>query len=133
MTSFKWLTAISWLIWFRISSSLAGLAGRVLVIAWTSRRGTPLYSSAGSTQQTLERASAMTFVLPLIYTWYRDLGMMLISAPASILHKARVCFPSRLNARQTSKRAFSLQETTWTLLAKGVVLIGPRNMWSQDD
>lgn len=58
--------------------------------------------------------------------------MMLVSAPSSILHKARVCFPSGLSARQTFKRAFSLQETTWTLLAKGVALIGPRNMWSQD-
>ena len=56
---------------------------------------------------------------------YRDLGMMLVSAPESIFHKARVCFPSGLSTRQTSKRAFSSQETTWTPLVKGVALIGP--------
>ena len=38
-----------------------------------------------------------------------------------------VCFPSTLSARQTSKRAFSLQETTKTLLVKSVALIGPEN------
>ena len=44
--------------------------------------------------------------------------MMLVSAPESIFHKARVCFPSGLSTRQTSKRAFSSQETTWTPLVK---------------
>ena len=39
-----------------------------------------------------------------------------------------VCFPSTLSARQTSKRVFSLQETTKTLrLVKSVALIGPKN------
>ena len=56
--------------------------------------------------------------------------MMFISAPESILHRVRVCFPSGSSARQTSKRDFSLQEMAWMLLVSGVALIGPRNMWS---
>ena len=61
---------------------------------------------------------------------YRDVRMILISAPESILHKTRVCFPSGLTARETSKRAFSLKEMAWTLLVKSVRLIGPRKVWS---
>ena len=52
---------LSWLVWFHISSNLAGQAGRVFVIAWTLRRVTPWSSSGGSMQQTLERASAIMF------------------------------------------------------------------------
>ena len=55
---------LSWLVWFHISSNLAGQAGRVFVIAWTLRRVTPWSSSGGSMQQTLERASAIMFVFP---------------------------------------------------------------------
>ena len=61
---------------------------------------------------------------------YTDVGMMLVSAPESMFHKTCVCFPFGLSGRETSTRAFSLQEMAWTLLVKGVALIGPRNMWS---
>ena len=54
--------------------------------------------------------------------------MLFVSAPESILHRARVCFPSGSSARQTSKRDFSLQEIAWTLLVSGVALIGSRNI-----
>ena len=58
---------LSWLVWFHISSNLAGQAGRVFVIAFTSRRVTPWSSSGSSMQQTLETASAIMFVLPWMY------------------------------------------------------------------
>ena len=67
ITSFRWLSTISWLVWFRISSNLAGLAGGMFVIALTSRRGTPWCPSGGSMQKTLERALAITFVFPWMY------------------------------------------------------------------
>ena len=58
---------LSWLVWCHISFNLAGQGRRVFVIALTSRRVTPWSSSGGSMQQTLERASAITFVLPWMY------------------------------------------------------------------
>ena len=45
---------------FRISSNLAGLAGKVLVIASTLISGTLWFLSGDSMQQTMERASAIT-------------------------------------------------------------------------
>ena len=56
--------------------------------------------------------------------------MTFVSAPESILLRARVCFPSGSSVRQTSKRDFPLQEMAWTLLVSGVALIRPINMWS---
>ena len=105
--------------------------------------------TAGSSTSTISACTDLGYGLsgPLTYTWhdpkfgisfppcavnfivgfswlYRELGMMLVSAPKSIWQKAWVCFPLGLSTRCIFKRAFCLQETTWPLLVKGVAL-GP--------
>ena len=68
--------------------------------------------------------------VPGLNCWYRDLGIIFVSAPESILHRAGICFPCGLSDRQTSRRASSLHTIELTFMVRGVAVIGPRNKWS---
>lgn len=65
--------------------------------------------------------------LPGLNCWYRDLGKMLVSAPESILQSALTWLQSGPSNKETSSRAFSLQDMEWTFMDRGVASIGPKN------
>ena len=52
---------------------------------------------------------------------------MLVSAPESILQSVLTCLPSGPSDKDTSSRAFSLQDMEWTFMDRGVASIGPKN------